>query len=68
MSTAETIRTGILELNPKGHGFLRDPSKNYRVQTQDVSIETALLNRYRLRRESGSPAPSSRRRTVRGRD
>src|SRR4051794_33790358 len=49
MSTAESTRTGILELHPKGYGFLRDPSRNYKAGQDDVYVGTLLLSRFQLR-------------------
>jgi transcription termination factor Rho len=49
MSTAETLRSGVLELHPKGHGFLRDPKRNYKAANDDVYVGTPLLNRFQLR-------------------
>ncbi len=49
MSSAETTRSGILEMHPKGYGFLRDPGRNYRVGNDDVYVGTPLLNRFQLR-------------------
>jgi transcription termination factor Rho len=49
MSTAESVRTGVLEMHPKGHGFLRDPARNYRVGHDDVYVGTSLLDRFQLR-------------------
>ena len=49
MSIAESIRTGVLELHPKGYGFLRDPKRNYKAGTDDVYVGTPLLARFGLR-------------------
>ena len=49
MSIAETFHTGVLELNPKGHGYLRDPKRNYRVSTDDVYVGGPILSRFKLR-------------------
>ena len=46
---AENTATGVLELHPRGHGYLRDPSRNFKVGTQDVFIESPLLTKFRLR-------------------
>jgi transcription termination factor Rho len=48
MSTAETTHTGVLELHPRGHGFLRDPARNFRAGANDVYVGSPLLSRYRL--------------------
>ena len=49
MSTADATRTGILELHPKGHGFLREAVRHYKVAADDVYVGTPLLNRFQLR-------------------
>ncbi|MBX6312023.1 MAG: transcription termination factor Rho [Isosphaeraceae bacterium] len=49
MSTAESICSGVLELHPKGYGFLRDPARNYRVGQNDVYVDTPLLTKFGLR-------------------
>src|SRR4051812_20567891 len=49
MSTAESTRTGVLELHPKGYGFLRDPKRNYKAAQDDVYVGTPILTRFRLR-------------------
>jgi transcription termination factor Rho len=49
MTNAETTRTGVLELHPKGYGFLRDPARNYRATAGDVYVDAAILTRFGLR-------------------
>src|SRR6478736_6181377 len=49
MSTADTVRSGVLELHPKGHGYLRDPKRNYRAASDDVVVAGPLLSRLGLR-------------------
>ncbi|MBV8555112.1 MAG: transcription termination factor Rho [Planctomycetaceae bacterium] len=49
MSLAEYSCSGVIELHPKGYGFLRDPARNFKVGTNDVCVGQALLNRYKLR-------------------
>jgi transcription termination factor Rho len=49
MSTAEKSYTGVLEMHPKGHGFLRDPARNYKAGTHDVYVGPPLLARFQLR-------------------
>jgi transcription termination factor Rho len=49
MSTAENTISGVLELHPKGHGFLRDPARNFKIGTQDVYIGNPMLTKFRLR-------------------
>jgi transcription termination factor Rho len=46
---AESLRAGVLEMHPKGHGYLRDPARNFRVAQEDVYVETALLDQFQLR-------------------
>ena len=40
---------GVLELDEKGHGFLRDSARNYRVQPKDPFVSASLVREYRLR-------------------
>jgi transcription termination factor Rho len=49
MSTAESARTGVLELHPKGYGFLRDPARNFKPGNNDVYVGTPLVTRFGLR-------------------
>jgi transcription termination factor Rho len=49
MSTAERTYSGILELHPKGYGFLRDPSRNLKVGNNDVFVGPPILARFHLR-------------------
>jgi transcription termination factor Rho len=49
MSTAEQSCSGVLEMHPKGYGFLRDPARNYKVGTNDVYVGSPLLNKFQLR-------------------
>jgi transcription termination factor Rho len=49
MSTAAQTCTGVLEMHPRGHGFLRDPARNFRVGQQDVYVGPPLLARFQLR-------------------
>ena len=49
MSTAAQTYTGVLEMHPRGHGFLRDPARNFRVGQDDVYVGPPLLARFRLR-------------------
>lgn len=40
---------GILELHPKGYGFLRDPHKNYAAQDSDSFVSSSMIERHNLR-------------------
>jgi transcription termination factor Rho len=40
---------GVLELHQRGHGFLRNPAKNYFPQTTDVYVPGPLINKQALR-------------------
>jgi transcription termination factor Rho len=40
---------GVLELHPKGYGFLRDPAKNYLAQDTDAFVSSSLIEKHRLR-------------------
>jgi transcription termination factor Rho len=47
-STNATVQ-GVLELHPKGYGFLRNPSRNYTAQPLDPYVPAPLIGRLRLR-------------------
>jgi transcription termination factor Rho len=49
MSMAEQSCSGVLELHPKGYGFLRDPARNFKVGNNDVYVGLPLLTRFHLR-------------------
>ena len=49
MSPSESTKTGVLELHSKGHGFLRDSARNFKVSADDVSVPASLLNQFKLR-------------------
>ena len=40
---------GVLELHPKGYGFLRDPKKNYAAQDIDAFVSSSLIDKHGLR-------------------
>src|SRR3984957_15344588 len=40
---------GILELHPKGYGFLRNPAKNYVAQPADPFVTQQLIQKFKLR-------------------
>ena len=43
------MHQGILELHPRGHGFLRNVAKNYVAQPSDPHVDLRLIQRYKLR-------------------
>ncbi|MGE3315486.1 MAG: transcription termination factor Rho [Planctomycetaceae bacterium] len=40
---------GVLELHPKGYGFLRDMKKDYAAQDTDAFVSSSLIEKHRLR-------------------
>ncbi len=40
---------GVLEMHPKGYGFLRDPKKNYAAQDIDAFVSSSLIDKHGLR-------------------
>ncbi len=40
---------GVLELHPKGYGFLRNPSRDLQAQPSDTFVPMACVSRYELR-------------------
>ncbi len=43
---------GILELHPKGYGFLRDPKNNYASGKNDPFVPASVIDKYKLREGS----------------
>ena len=63
MSVPEQSCSGVLEIHPRGHGFLRDPARNFTAGTGDVHVASSLLDRYQLRqgvRLAGRAEPAAR--------
>jgi transcription termination factor Rho len=44
-----TTTQGVLELHPKGFGFLRNPARHYVAQPSDVYVPAPLVQRFSLR-------------------
>jgi transcription termination factor Rho len=40
---------GVLELHPKGYGFLRDRAKDYAAQDSDAFVSSSIIERHQLR-------------------
>ena len=40
---------GVLELHPKGYGFLRNPKKNYTATDTDAFVSSSVIDKHRLR-------------------
>ncbi|MBM83344.1 MAG: transcription termination factor Rho [Planctomycetaceae bacterium] len=40
---------GVLEMHPKGYGFLRDPQQNYQAQESDAFVSSSLIEKHKLR-------------------
>ena len=49
MTVAERTCSGVLELQGKGHGFLRNPARNFKAAQTDAYIGSALLAQFQLR-------------------
>jgi transcription termination factor Rho len=49
MSNNGHLSQGVLELHPKGFGFLRNPARHYAAQQADAYVPTPLIQKYRLR-------------------
>src|SRR4051812_20200847 len=49
ISMVEQSCSGVLEMHPKGYGFLRDPARNFKVGTDDVYVGPPLLAKFQLR-------------------
>jgi transcription termination factor Rho len=48
MSSVDGLAEGVLELHPKGFGFLRKPARNYAAQKTDAYVSSALIGRFHL--------------------
>ena len=44
-----TPTSGILEMHPKGFGFLRNPKNNYSAEKNDVFVSSTFIERCKLR-------------------
>ena len=40
---------GVLEMHPKGYGFLRDPKKNYAAEDANPFVSSSVIEKYGLR-------------------
>ena len=49
MSTALPTLSGVLEMHPKGHGFLRDPKRNFKPGASDAYVGSPLLAKFQLK-------------------
>jgi transcription termination factor Rho len=49
MARINSPAQGVLELHPRGHGFLRNPGRNYFPQPEDAYVSTALIHKHHLR-------------------
>jgi transcription termination factor Rho len=49
MSMADQTFTGVLEMHPKGYGFLRDPKRNFKPGVNDVYVGSPMLTRFGLK-------------------
>jgi transcription termination factor Rho len=65
MSRDASSTQGVLELNPKGFGFLRNARRNYTAQPADAYVPAPLVHRYQLREGMllGGPIEPSRKGT-----
>lgn len=54
---------GVLELHPKGYGFMRDPKKNYAAEDANPFVSSSVVEKYKLREGvliKGEVGPGSR--------
>jgi transcription termination factor Rho len=49
MSRNDHTTQGVLELHPKGFGFLRNPARHYAAQPADAYVPSPLIQRFGLR-------------------
>src|SRR4051794_32764320 len=48
MTDPRPTPSGVLELNPRGHGFLRNPAKNYLPNAADPHVPGQLIDKFNL--------------------
>lgn len=48
MSESRTMAHGVLEMHPKGYGFLRNPARNYAPAPADAYVSGPLVDKFRL--------------------
>jgi transcription termination factor Rho len=48
MSQGSATAQGVLELHPKGYGFLRDPARSYLPQSGDAYVPGQLIKKYNV--------------------
>lgn len=48
MSDPRTMAQGVLEMHPKGYGFLRSPARHYAPTQSDAYVGGQLVDRFRL--------------------
>ncbi len=48
MSDPRNSALGVLEMHPRGHGFLRNPAKNYTPTPNDAYVPGPLINKLNL--------------------
>ena len=49
MARDDQSAQGVLELHPKGYGFLRNPARNYVAQPADPYVPAPLIQKLGLR-------------------
>jgi transcription termination factor Rho len=63
MTETLTTSQGVLELHPKGFGFLRNPARHYAAQPGDAYVPAPLIQRFALREGllvSGATEPNGK--------
>jgi transcription termination factor Rho len=48
MSDPRTTAQGVLEMHPRGYGFLRNPARHYAPAAADAYVPGQLIDKYRL--------------------
>lgn len=48
MSDPRTTAQGVLEMHPRGYGFLRNPARHYAPTASDAYVSGQLVDKYRL--------------------
>ena len=48
MSDPRIVPSGVLEMNPRGHGFLRNPAKHYMPTANDPHVPGQFIDKFNL--------------------
>ena len=61
MARDDQSAQGVLELHPKGYGFLRNAARNYVAQSADAYVPAPFIQKLGLKRRPAARRPRGRR-------